>query len=136
MSTTATTPRGTSATTRNRGMECPVCLAKIRGARSTLAACRPTCGACNVAFVWTSAEDAYALGESCAARDVEEAAYDRRLARESSIHSLGLKRTTVGQCGGCRKPILATNEQCGCGFANDLRGRRNLGGYAANGCPF
>jgi predicted PP-loop superfamily ATPase len=34
------------------------------------------------------------------------------------------------QCGGCSKFLRAINEDCErCGFHNDIRGRRNLGGY-------
>lgn len=35
------------------------------------------------------------------------------------------------QCGGCRRFLIAANEECSnCGFRNDYRGRRNVGGYA------
>jgi hypothetical protein len=63
----------------------------------------------------------------CPAAIAEEERYLRRSARSSA--GLGLKRTTVGQCGGCRKPITRTNEHCGCGFSNDLRGNLNHGAY-------
>lgn len=34
------------------------------------------------------------------------------------------------QCGGCSKFLRAINEDCErCGFHNDIRGRRNMGGY-------
>lgn len=33
------------------------------------------------------------------------------------------------QCGGCSKFLRAINEDCACGFHNDIRGRRNMGGY-------
>jgi len=134
--------RGTMKTTRERPMECPVCLAKIRGARSTLAACRPMCGRCNVAFVWRAAEDAFAVLdgrelEANAAVVAAEAGHDRALARDEKTRvGRTWRKNTVGHCGSCRKPITATNEVCGkCGFHNDLRGRRNHGGFS-DGMPF
>jgi hypothetical protein len=89
---------------------------------------------CGVPMIWGDAEDAYACLEghelySHPAVQELEGATDRRLAREASKRGRG-KSSSVGQCGGCRKPITATNEHCSqCGFANDLRGRRNHGGY-------
>jgi len=131
--------KGTMTTTRLRKIHCPTCGLILRGSRNPLLkAGLPVC-ACGAAMEWAELEDAYACldGHALYAHPAvasAEASHDRRLARND--HAIGLKRSTVGQCGGCRKPITATNEHCkGCGFANDLRGRRNLGGYG-DGIPF
>jgi hypothetical protein len=132
MTSKTLTARGTRKTTRLRKIECPACGLILRGARGPLAAAGlPVC-ACGCPMQWAELEDAYAVldGAELYAHALvaeEEARHDRRLARND--HGIGLKRSTVGQCGGCRKPITATNERCSCGFANDLRGRRNRGGY-------
>ncbi len=49
----------------------------------------------------------------------------RRIEREARGASAGRLR-----CGGCRRFLIAANEECSCGFRNDVRGRRNVGGYA------
>lgn len=127
--------RGTMKTTRLRKIECPDCGLILRGSRNPLlTAGLPTCG-CGCAMVWADAEDAYAcldgheLYEHPAVREAESA-HDRRLYREQHGHGGAGAKSVVGQCGGCRKPITRTNEHCEqCGFANDLRGRRNVGSY-------
>jgi hypothetical protein len=48
----------------------------------------------------------------------------RRVLRE---HRRNVAQTH--QCGGCRRFLRAVNERCSCGFNNDIRGRRNVGGY-------
>lgn len=49
----------------------------------------------------------------------------RRIERQARGGSAGRLR-----CGGCRRWLIATNEHCkNCGFVNDIRGRRNHGGY-------
>jgi hypothetical protein len=133
--------RGTMKTTRMRKIECPGCGLILRGSRNPLLASGlPTCG-CGCAMQWADAEDAYAClnGDELYAHPLVqelERAEDRRLYREQHSHGGAGSRSTVGQCGGCRKPITATNEDCArCGFSNDLRGRRNHGGYA-DAMPF
>jgi len=135
---TARDERDTPRTNRNRPIECDVCGLKLRGAFGPLERIGlPTC-ACGGQFIWRREADGYRSSDpyACPAVAEAESLHDRRLARVEAAHSLALKRTTVGQCGGCRKPIKATNEHCArCGFENDLRGNVNHGRYA-DACPF
>jgi hypothetical protein len=69
-----------------------------------------------------------ASGREEAMDDLEQEALARerrRIEREGRGSSAGRLR-----CGGCRRWLRAANEHCGCGFRNDIRGRRNVGGYA------
>ena len=51
----------------------------------------------------------------------------RRIEREEGRGRSNDRRL---RCGGCRRWLIAVNEHCGnCGFHNDIRGRRNTGGY-------
>jgi hypothetical protein len=58
-------------------------------------------------------------------QDEEALRERRRIEREPRGASVGRM-----QCGGCRRFLIAANEECSCGFRNDVRGRRNVGGYA------
>jgi bacterioferritin-associated ferredoxin len=54
-------------------------------------------------------------------------------AKIEHARALRAVRRNVGrthQCGGCQRFLRAVNERCSCGFNNDIRGRRNVGGYA------
>ena len=61
-------------------------------------------------------------------REIEPTMAEWESAIRRNRHVNGSK--PVGQCGGCSKPIWSTNHECQCGFVNDIRGRRNVGGYA------
>ena len=126
-------------TTRLRKIHCEPCGLILRGSRQPLLQHGlPTC-ACGERMTWADPEDAYAVLEgpelyAHPAVAEDEARHDRRLAREQTSRGGQGGRAVVGQCGGCRKPITRVNERCAqCGFENDLRGRRNHGGY---GMPF
>jgi len=128
----STIARGSRATTRLRKIECEHCGLILRGAAGPLRR-EGLPEHCGVPMTWADAEDAFAeldgaaLYENAAAA-AELAREDRQLARRAYAVGGGA-RNNVGQCGGCRKPVKATNEHCPCGFANDIRGRRNQGGY-------
>ncbi len=55
----------------------------------------------------------------------DEGRWERRAIRENR-HAMSGRHH---MCGGCSKPLRAVNENCPCGFNNNIRGRRNLGGY-------
>lgn len=65
-----------------------------------------------------------------AIRELDNGARDREVRR-----LLRQPRGAVGygppRCGGCRRWLASTRERCSCGFNNDVRGARNLGGYTA-----
>jgi hypothetical protein len=65
--------------------------------------------------------------------DVLTAHPDYREAAEREARKAIREATGTGHrlhCGGCNRFIRATNTACGCGFQNDIRGRRNHGRWA------
>lgn len=52
-----------------------------------------------------------------------------QLADRRELRRIRRTRVRTFQCGGCSKFLRAINEDCDCGFHNDIRGRRNMGGY-------
>lgn len=72
-------------------------------------------------------EDAAMLGDDVLALHPEYIEFreleGRRAIREARGSGVKL------QCGGCRRFIRSRSETCGCGFTNDVQGRRNQGGY-------
>jgi hypothetical protein len=81
---------------------------------------RAAIGAALMALDQSSREEALeALEDDELAREV------RRLEREGGGRSNGHRL----RCGGCQRWLAAANQACGCGFHNDIAGRRNRGGY-------
>jgi hypothetical protein len=111
---------------------------KLRGALATIARVGlPSC-ACGDRMRPAELEDAARLAELTGDDSIftghplyqdAAAAWTRQTLREISRPGNRMR------CGGCRRYIPAANTHCGCGFVNDMRGRRNIGGYSAAPAP-
>lgn len=118
-------------TARLRKLECDECGCIVRMSRAAMLRCGlPSCG-CSPVLRPADVEDASWLASmtGCDAHlDTHPGLTEyaeisiRRWARDAS----GAARM---QCGGCRRFIRKINETCGCGFTNDVQGRRNHGAY-------
>jgi hypothetical protein len=119
--------RGTRRTTRLRKLECDCCGLILRAAFNPVQAVGlPGC-ACTGTFRWEHADDAGAAGDYdhpgvAAAMRADDARLKRADRSADSGHRM--------RCGGCRRWVRSARENCSCGFANDIRGGRNRGGFA------
>lgn len=120
-------------TNRQRKIECPMCGCIIRMSRSAMQKHGvPTC-ACGEPMLPACVEDAALCGEHVLTRHPDFRAHEARWARRAiREHRRGGAGNGL-RCGGCSRFIRATNTVCDCGFGNDIRGRRNHGGYVEAG---
>lgn len=123
---------------RHRPIECAVCGLKLRGALASLARTGlPTC-ACGERMIPTDLEDAARLAELMGDPAVYTSHPDAAAAEQAWVAQTLRQVSRTGNrlhCGGCHRFIPAANTHCGCGFLNDLRGRRNVGGWSAAPAP-
>lgn len=95
-----------------------------RGAVAKVGRC-PTCG-CGAPMTFDDIEDVLAVFGPDAI--VEHPSYVAEMDRWAGQ---ALREATTGghqrRCGGCQRYIRRVNEECGCGFHNDIRGNRNHG---------
>jgi len=116
-----------------RPVEC-ACGFKYRVTREWIRrmAHEPVCPICAQAMAFPCVEDAFVAGEAIGLAHPGHAALEEAWARQTLRLARGAAPDRM-RCGGCRRFVGAANEACGCGFVNDIRGRRNHGRWADGG---
>lgn len=111
----------------HRKIVCDWCGLIVRGSRGRLLACGMPAH-CGSPMRWGDIEDAYQAGDDALRAHPQ---YEEDMRRWTRKARRDTRRVGAGplRWGGCQRFIPATNHACGCGFSNDIRGGRNLGGW-------